>query len=187
MIPLPRPARYCPRCGGPLSHDRDGRPACTARGCHYTWYPDPKVAVGVVVEDAGRIVLVRRNHEPRQGCWAFPSGFVDAGEVVEEAAIREVREETGLEVQLDSLIGVYSEEDNPVVFVAYAGRVIDGVLVAGDEAYEARFFEPDDLPALAFDHDEGIMRAWWEIRSGGPVHSRDALARRARGDEERHE
>lgn len=140
------------------------RPAC-ARG-HYMWFPDPKVAVGVVVEREGRILLVRRNHEPALGRWAFPSGFVDAGEVVEEAAVREVLEETGVAVRLDRLLGVYSEPGHPVVFIAYAGTAVGGAARAGDEAFEVRYFDPEALPALPFPHDERVMAAW-RAREGG--------------------
>ena len=92
--------------------------------------------------------------------WAFPSGFVDAGEVVEDAARREVREETGVEVRIDRLIGVYSEAGEAVVFIAYAGTLIGGEALAGDEAFEIGWFSSDALPELAFPHDDQILRDW---------------------------
>ncbi len=159
MTPLPQPARFCPRCGAPTA-EAAGRPACTGEGCGYTWYPDPKVAVGVLAERDGRLLLVRRNHAPALGRWAFPSGYVDAGEVVEDAARREVREETGVEVRLDRLLGVYSEAGNPVVFVAFAGTIVDGEPSAGDEALEVGMFDPDALPPLPFPHDAAVLAAW---------------------------
>ena len=70
------------------------RPVCP--NCDHVHFDDPKVATGVVVEHEGGILLTRRAHEPMLGHWSFPSGFVDAGEVVEEAAVREVEEETGI-------------------------------------------------------------------------------------------
>src|SRR5690606_31071766 len=117
---LPQPARFCPRCATEIPAPPEGEPPRCPRG-DFTWWPDPKVATGVVVERDGRILLVRRNHEPAMGEWSFPSGFVDAGEVVEAAAAREVWEETGLGVRLEGLLGVYSEAGDPVIFVAYAG------------------------------------------------------------------
>lgn len=142
---------------------------CTHAACGYVWYADPKVGTGVVVDDgAGRILLVRRNHEPRMGQWAFPSGFVDAGEVVEDAAAREVREETGVEVRLDRLLGVYSTAGDPVVFVAFAGTIVAGTPAPGDEALEVRLFASDALPPLAFEHDQRIMAAW-HARDGVPI------------------
>ena len=158
MSPLPEPPRFCPRCGAALEASQP----CEVDG--YRWYADPKVAAGVVVTDAtGRILLVRRNHEPAMGRWAFPSGYVDAGEVLEEAAAREVREETGVEVRLERLLGAWSHAGEAVVFLAYAGRHIDGVAIAGPEAYEVGWFSPEALPPLAFPHDDNIIAAW---RSG---------------------
>jgi ADP-ribose pyrophosphatase YjhB (NUDIX family) len=123
-------------------------------------FHDPKLAAGVVVEHEGRLLLIRRNHEPALGRWSFPSGFVDAGEVVEEAARREVREEAGVDVRLDGLLGVFSSEGHPVVFIAYAGVSEGGTPAPGDEAFEVGLFDPGDLPELAFDHDGEIIEAW---------------------------
>ncbi|MFA7249017.1 MAG: NUDIX domain-containing protein [Dehalococcoidia bacterium] len=147
-----------PAPGTPLS--------CSGPACHYTWFRDPKVGVGVVVEDpAGRILLVRRNHQPRMGEWAFPSGFVDAGEVLEAAATREVLEEAHVEVRIEALLGVYSEADEPVIFIAYAGSMIGGTPSPGDEAIEVGLFAPHDLPRLAFPHDDRVLGAWAEWRA----------------------
>jgi ADP-ribose pyrophosphatase YjhB (NUDIX family) len=116
--------------------------------------------VGVVVDMDGKIVLGRRNHEPKMGCWSFPSGFVDAGEVVEEAASREVEEETGLKVRIDRLLGVFSDAGNRTVFVAYAGKVVGGRMEAGEECIEVRAFDPAELPEMAFPHDGAIVASW---------------------------
>jgi len=154
-------ADYCTDCGSRLER----RPAfgqlrgvCPA--CGHVHFDDPKVAVGVVVEQEGRIVLGKRAHEPNLGLWSFPSGFVDAGEVIEAAAAREVAEETGLEVRLDRLLGVYSSAGERTVFIAFAGTATGGSLVAGDECLEVAAFPPGELPALAFPHDDAILRAW---------------------------
>ena len=159
---LQSPPNFCPRCGRALPAREPGvLLRCGAAGCGYAWYRDPKVSVGVVVEDeAGHVLLVRRDREPRLGWWAFPSGFVDAGEVLEEAAVREVREEAGVEVRLDALLGAYSEMDEPVIFIAYAGRIVSGSPTAGDDAMDARLFAPDALPPLPFTHDDEVLAAW---------------------------
>ncbi len=168
-LPLPTPARFCPRCG--VARPETGAGVrCATEGCGYAWYPDPKVAVGVVAERDGRILLVRRNHEPALGRWAFPSGFVDAGEVLEDAARRETREEAGVEVRIDRLLGAWSSPDDPVVFVAYAATVPAGAAdpVAGDEALEVAYFDADALPPLAFDHDLDVVEAWRAGRAPAP-------------------
>jgi len=173
---LQPPPRFCPRCGAPMPAGGVEPLRCADEACRYAWYRDPKVAVGVVVEDAeGRVLLIRRNHEPAMGRWAFPSGFVDAGEVLEIAAVREVREEAGVAVRIDALLGAYSEADEPVIFIAYAGSVIGGAPVAGDEAIEVALFAPGDLPPLAFVHDDQVMAAWRAHRA-----ARDASTGEAR-------
>ena len=155
MSPLPEPPRHCPRCGRALAEGY----LCLAD--NYRWYADPKVAVGTLVADAnGRLLLVRRNHEPALGAWAFPSGFVDAGEVLEEAAAREVFEETGVRVRLERLVGAWSERGDAVVFLAYAGSWAEGEAQAGPEASEVGWFAPEALPSLAFEHDASIVDAW---------------------------
>lgn len=137
-----------------------GRMRGVCPACGSVDFEDPKVAVGVVVELDGRIVLGRRNHEPKLGCWSFPSGFVDSGEVLEAAAMREVEEETGLKVRLDRLLGVYSRPGERVVFVAYAGAAEGGSLTPGEECIEVASFDADALPELAFPNDDAILSAW---------------------------
>ena len=156
---LPDPPRHCPSCGAAYEADAPVSPRPCAR-CDHIWYRDPKVATGVVLLHEGRVLLVRRNHEPMLGRWAFPSGYVDAGEVVEEAAKREVLEETGVEVALDQLLGVWSHAGDPVIFVAYAGHHVNGEARAGPEAFEVAYFNPDALPDLPFPHDGEVIAAW---------------------------
>ena len=158
VVPTPR---FCPQCGAPLEERLVGhhrRPACPR--CDFVHYDDPKLAVGVVAEWEGQIVLARRNHEPRAGQWSFPSGYVDAGEVPEEAAVREAQEETGLEVRIEGLLGVYAARGERTVYVAYAGHVVGGRLRPGDECIEVGAFPYEGLPRLAFPHDADILRAW---------------------------
>jgi ADP-ribose pyrophosphatase YjhB (NUDIX family) len=158
-------AAYCPECGTALAQrEAFGKLRDVCPSCGHVHFEDPKVAVGVVVSLDGGIVLGKRAHEPELGAWSFPSGFVDAGEVLEDAARREVREETGLEVRLDRLIGVYSLQGERVVFVAYAGTAVGGRLEAGEECFEVGTFPPEKLPELAFPNDAAILIAW---ASGG--------------------
>ena len=154
-------ADFCTDCGSPLEQRHvAGRLRGVCTRCDRVHFEDPKVAVGVVVEHEGRIVLGRRAHEPNLGRWSFPSGFVDVGEVVERAAAREVEEETGLQVRIERLLGVYSTAGERTIFIAFAGRVIGGAIVAGEECLEVAAFAPTALPALAFPHDDAIVRAW---------------------------
>jgi ADP-ribose pyrophosphatase YjhB (NUDIX family) len=148
--------RFCPVCGGPLESRalRNGDPlrlVCVT--CGFVFYLDPKLAVGTIITDERRrVVLVKRAIEPGYGKWVFPGGYVDRGEEVRAAAIREAREETGLDVRLDDLIDIYSYAGRVPVIVVYAATMIGGMLACDEEGLEARFFEPDAIPweELAF-------------------------------------
>lgn len=158
-------AAFCPECGTKLEQrEAFGKTRAVCPNCGHVHFEDPKVAVGVIVELNGGIVLGKRAHEPKLGCWSFPSGFVDSGEVLEDAARREVMEETGLEVRIDRLLGAYSLAGDRVVFIAYAGTAVGGELVAGEECFEVATFPPDALPELAFPNDGPILEAWARTR-----------------------
>lgn len=153
--------KFCARCGQSL-HEREieGRVRLACSSCTYIHYRDPKVAVGVVTARAGAVLLTRRNHEPKMGLWSFPSGFVDAGEQVEDAAVREVKEETSVDVRIDRLLGVFSQAGNPVIFIAFAATVIGGEPEPGPECMAVDFFPRERMPELAFPHDGEILRRW---------------------------
>jgi 8-oxo-dGTP diphosphatase len=148
--------QFCPVCGGALESRllKAGDPerlVCTR--CTYVFYLDPKVAVGTIIrDDHGRVVLVRRAIEPGYGKWFFPGGYVDRGEEVTTAALREAREEVGLDVSLEGLIDVYSYPGRVPVVIVYAAKMVGGCLGCDDEGLEARFFEPREIPwdELAF-------------------------------------
>jgi 8-oxo-dGTP diphosphatase len=115
----------------------------------------PRLTVDAIIEMDGGIVLVRRAHPPPG--WALPGGFVDKGERVADAARREAKEETGLDVEITELLGVYSDPKRDprgmsTVSVVFIGRA-SGRPVGGDDAAEARVFPLDSLPAeIPFDH-----------------------------------
>ena len=148
--------RFCPPCGGPLESRllKDGdRPRLVCGACGFIFYLDPKLAVGTVIsDDSKRIVLVKRAIEPGYGQWVFPGGYVDRGEEVQRAAVREAREETGLDVRIDRLINIYSYTGRTPAIVVYAATIIGGALGCDDEGLEAKFFEPEAIPwdELAF-------------------------------------
>jgi len=146
---------FCPKCGSSLCHRsiKSGEPdrlVCVS--CQFILFLDPKVAVGTIIAHDGGIVLLKRAIEPAYGKWVFPGGFVDRGERVEEAAIRETREESCLHVKISRLLNVYSYADHPVIIIVYVGEIIGGQAAAGDETLEAGIFPPADLPwdELAF-------------------------------------
>jgi CTP:molybdopterin cytidylyltransferase MocA/ADP-ribose pyrophosphatase YjhB (NUDIX family) len=156
--------RFCARCASsletrPVPYDNHREhPVCPA--CGFVVWEDPKVAALTVVPWEGGVLLGMRNQNPGKGRWSFPSGFVDRGERVEDAARRETHEETGLEVDITGLVGVYSAPGNPVIVIAYAAEVTGGTLRAADDLSELRAYDPGSLPELAFAHDERIIRDW---------------------------
>ena len=165
---MPGEFNYCQRCGERLEEKYiEGmlRPHCAA--CGYVVFLDPKVAAVALVVDGDGLVMVKRGVEPEYGKWAFPSGYVDRGEVVEAAAMREVKEETGLDVALDRLIGVYSLEGNPVVLVVYSAHITGGAVEIGHDALDVRTFALDGLPPLPFPHDEQMLKDWLAQSSEG--------------------
>jgi ADP-ribose pyrophosphatase YjhB (NUDIX family) len=144
--------RFCPRCGAPLEQRRlkAGEPVrlvCSVERCGFVFYLDPKIAVGTIIRtDAGRLVLVRRAIEPGYGKWVFPGGYVDRGEMLTDAAVREAREECGLDVHLEGLVNIYSYAGRTPVIVVYAATVVGGTLAADDECLEAAEFGGEAIP-----------------------------------------
>ncbi|OQY81880.1 MAG: hypothetical protein B6D42_10400 [Anaerolineae bacterium UTCFX5] len=177
------PPTYCPRCAAELVTRKEGgrmRPACP--NCGYVHYVNPVPTVGVLIEMDGGIVLIKRGNPPHQGEWAFPSGYVEADERLEEAAVREAEEETGLRVEILELTDLNSYPEGPPasgIMVFYRARPVGGVLRAGDDASVVRIFAPDDLPLIPFrTHREALAR-WFE-RAG--VAPRLPLAERAESE-----
>ncbi len=130
------------------------------------------LTVDAIIESEGKIVLVRRGSEPFKDFWAIPGGHVDYMETVEHAAMREALEETGLEIKLTGLVGVYSDPSrNPDnehrVAVAFSAQKIGGSLRGGDDAADAKLFSIVEISGmkLAFDHGK-ILADYLKQRSG---------------------
>jgi len=102
--------------------------------------------------------------EPGAGKWGIPAGYVDLGETVEGAAVRELNEETGLEAEITGLIGLYSRAEDSNILVVYECEVKGGNLTPGAETQEVGLFSPESLPPLAFERDYGIIRQWQDRR-----------------------
>jgi len=136
------------------------RPVCNR--CGRVIYYDPKVAAISIILRDGKVLMIQRATELGYGLWGLPGGYVDRGEVVEEAAVRETLEETGLLVDVERLVGLFSEADNTVIVAAFAARESGGSLKPGPETLDARFFLLDQLPELAFPRDTEILARWAE-------------------------
>ena len=126
------------------------------------------VTVDVVIETPSGIVLIRRGREPFKGWWAIPGGIVEPHELVEDAAKREIHEETGLLIDEPRLLGVYSKPDRDprgrYISIAFYAGLAGGRLRGGDDASVAREFPVEEIPSkLAFDHDK-IIRDYLILR-----------------------
>ena len=139
------------------------RRVCPA--CDFIHFTDPKVGVGVMVIDGGKILLVKRAMNPEKGKWSIPAGFLDYGEEPQATAKREVFEETNLTVNHLKLLDVYHNpravvDGGASIFILYSADLIEGTLKAGDDADLAAFFAPDDLPELAFSSTQEAIHSW---------------------------
>lgn len=145
---------YCVRCGAAVQRQpRFGRVRPVCPRCGWVFFPDPKVAVTVLILQDGHVLLVQRGNEPRQGCWTLPGGFMDAGEDPLHAAERECLEETGLYVRVTHLLQVIHpkrEVPGADLVLYYRAEPYSGEIQAGDDAAQVRFFSLTDLPELAF-------------------------------------
>lgn len=161
--------RFCPVCGGSLrlsnlKSQEPGRLVCSA--CHFIFYQDPKVVACAIVEMGERIILLKRAMDPQKGKWVIPGGYVDRGEEVPHAAVRETIEECGLTVEIKTLLGVYSYKDRIPVVVVYLAGYVSGDLMVGDESVDARVFRQEEIPweELAFQSTTDALRDYYKRR-----------------------
>jgi ADP-ribose pyrophosphatase YjhB (NUDIX family) len=158
-----REYEFCPKCGGGLGLEqvkpREPKRLVCAK-CRFIFFLDPKVAACTIFELEGKIVLARRSIDPGYGKWVFPGGFVDRGETVEEAAIREAREEVNADIGLRGLVGVYSYSGVPVVVVVFAATLLNDQLEAADECLDVRYFTKEEIPwkELAFSSTHDALK-----------------------------
>ncbi|HEV8475049.1 MAG TPA: NUDIX hydrolase [Methylomirabilota bacterium] len=160
----PATIRFCPLCAAPLGRapvPPDQREQAVCSACGFVFYLNPKVVAGTIPEQDGRVLLTRRSINPGRGLWTFPGGFVDFGESVTDAAVRETFEETGLKVELTGLHNVYSYPAAPVI-VIYRASVVGGTLTTCDENDCLEWVAADDIPwdGLAFPSTRQALREW---------------------------
>ena len=172
-----RPAggfKHCPSCGAPLALAEIGhrqRPACSR--CGFVQFRNPAPTVSVLVADGDRVLLGRRGGDPGKGTWSLPSGYVDWEEDFLATAVREAREETGLEVRVDALLNVVSSFVSPrfhFLGIYVAARAIGGALAAGDDLEAVEWYPAaGPLPEMGFQEDVEIIRMYAEGVRGLPV------------------
>jgi len=155
--------RYCPICAGPLRREAIANlQRLVCQSCGEIHYENPKPSVALLCRNAaGEILLVKRNTEPGVGRWCLPGGFLEMGETVQQGALRELQEETGLEGELVRVVDAASKLNGyygDVVVIAFEVRITGGRLAPGDDAAEACYFSPGALPDIAFGSHERFIR-----------------------------
>ncbi len=164
---------YCARCGAALAQQHHVL-VCTNITCRRVAYRNPKPCAGVLVERDGQVLLVQRGVEPFKGMWDIPGGFLEEWEHPMECALREVHEETGLQVELMALLGIfvdaYDTADYNTLNIYYRARVLDGKPLAADDANALGWFAPDALPAaIAFPaHEREVLNVWRSAMARDP-------------------
>ena len=154
---------FCPRCGGRLElrEIKAGEPErLVCEECGFVFYQGPKLVAATIFELDGGVVLVQRAISPGYGKWTFPGGFVERGERAEAAAEREVLEESGVEVEVVEVVGLYTYEGQVPAIAVFASRVIGGEPMPLDETMAVERFPRDALPwsEMAFPSTEHALK-----------------------------
>jgi len=161
-----RKKTFCPYCGTRLTEKIcEGSLRLFCEHCDEPIYENPiPASCLVVVDNRNRVLLVKRSVAPKKGFWCLPGGFMELGESPEKAALRELKEETGLSGRIEMLLGVSSNPSalyHTVLMVGYLIRQYTGTLIAGDDAEDAGYYHYDELPEIAFESHERFIRMYF--------------------------
>ena len=163
--------RHCPVCGNEFESKvvREKEPprlVCKNKDCKFVFYLDPKLVACVIVEKDNKIILLKRAMSPERGKWVMPGGYVDRGEKVEEAALREAKEECKIDIELKELFGVYSYPGYLEVVIVYLAEYKSGTLAAGDETTDIKLIGIEDIPwsELAFESTRDALKDYCAFR-----------------------
>jgi 8-oxo-dGTP diphosphatase len=167
-----RSYKFCPWCGTPLvTGQTDGRQRWRCPKCDFIWYHNPIPAAGAIIENEGKILLVKRKFPPRVGDWCFPAGFMEYEESPVECCIRELKEETGLDIRVTRLFWNYAGHDDPrshAMLVLYLAEISGGILMPGDDAMEVKYFDIFETPDnIAFQAHREAIRDYRRYKESG--------------------
>jgi 8-oxo-dGTP diphosphatase len=156
-------AAFCPLCGADLAEATlYGAPRKTCTRCEYIQFRSPAGAAAVVIARGREILFVQRAIEPYRGAWGFPAGYQEYWEALQETAVREAREETGLQIRIERLLDLRYTTDDPrkrANVAVYLARAVGGTLRAADDARDARYFSLDALPEpIAFQNNRDMLQ-----------------------------
>lgn len=160
-----RKKKYCHYCGsGLIEKFAEGAQRLFCEHCNEPIYENPiPASCLVVIDEKNRLLLVKRSVEPKIGCWCLPGGFMELNETPEQAALRELKEETGLAGQIELLLGLYSTPSvlyQTILMAGYLVKSYNGSLIAGDDAMDVAWFNFDDLPEIAFESHKAFIRIY---------------------------
>ena len=163
---------FCSQCAAPVVlriPPGDDRPRHVCGTCGTVHYQNPKIVAGCLPEHEGRVLLCRRAINPRKGLWTLPAGFMENGETIEEAAVRETREEANARVEVDGLFTCLDIPRINQVYVMYRGRLAEGSFSPGAESLDARLFEEAEVPwdEIAFPAIARTLELWFRDRRHG--------------------
>jgi len=167
------PIRHCKNCGSAVAYrlpdDGDTRERAICPSCDTIHYENPLNVVGTIPVLGERVLLCKRNIEPRWGKWTLPAGFMELGETVAEGAARETTEEAGANFRMGELFAVMSVVRVGQVHLFYRAELIDDQFDPGHETIEARLFHEDEIPwdDIAFRTVREALRLYFEDRRGG--------------------
>lgn len=159
--------KYCPYCGGSVSKKMEEdilRDYCA--GCASYFYENPLPVVSTILVNDRQVLLVKRGRKPYRGMWCLPCGFAETGESIHDAALRELKEETGIEGRITGLVDVDSQENyfyGDLLFLAFEVEQAGGSLIPGSDTVAVRYFPLERIPRLAFASNTGAIRNY--IRS----------------------
>lgn len=161
--------KYCPYCGSGYDNQQNPQElSCSA--CNSIFYLNSKPTASVIIAQDNRVLLGRRKTEPSKGEWDVIGGFLNLGEKPEDGAKREVKEETGLSVELGDMLGFfmdsYGTTGEETLNICYTAKVLGGTQIPGDDIKELRWFSHNDLPKrIAFKNGEEMLKAWVNMSS----------------------
>ncbi|MHB8137669.1 MAG: NUDIX hydrolase [Smithellaceae bacterium] len=156
--------KFCIYCGGQITKNKEDNVLrdCCSR-CHCFFYDNPLPVVSAIVDESRQILLVKRDRAPFKGHWCLPTGFAEAGENIEDAALRELKEETGVKGKISRLLDVDSYKSRfygDLLFLTFVVDKTGGKVAAGDDSAQARFYPINEIPPLAFRSNRRALEAY---------------------------
>lgn len=156
--------KFCPNCGAPYSANQNIS-YLTCANCDYIFYQNSKPTSSVIIVKDNKILLGKRTQEPEKGKWDVIGGFLELGEDPETGAIREAKEETGLDIKIEKFLGIfmdtYSEDGYHTLNICYIGSLLGGQEKLDGEMSELKWFDRNEIPTdIAFKNGREMIALW---------------------------